>query len=182
MVLLSLGPVSTNCALAQIVPKRLFLLQDSEHQQWCAYKAESDWSSEVKSLNSPVVATLELADGRVSKVFLTEEDETGDWIVYDTYTLNENGAIEALKRTSNILSDDRKVQVTYAIKNGRAQEEAKTSRRLSTKEILPSQKDWLPDVPVVTRAQDLPFFPILEDMHPEVWPKGRKCSAIKAPH
>jgi hypothetical protein len=178
-VLLSLGSVSTNDALGQTILRRVFLLQDSEHQHWCAYRTESAWASEVKSLSSPVVASFEYADGRVSKVSVTEEDEAGDWIAYDAYALNENGDIEALRRTFNILADDRKVDVTYAIKDGKAMEVAKTSRRLSTKEILPSQKDWLPGVPTFTRVQDFPFFPILADKHPEAWPKGRKCSAIK---
>jgi len=178
-VLVSLVSVSMNYAAGQTILKRLFLLQDSGHQQWCAYRTESDWAAEVKSLSSPVVGSLEYADGRVSKISLTEEDDTGDWIVYDEYALNKNGGIEAARRTFNIIADDRSIEVTYAIKDGKAREEAKTSRRLSTKEILPSQKDWLPGVPVVTRVQDFPFFPILADKHPEAWLNGRTCSSNK---
>lgn len=178
-VLLLLGSVSTNYAIGQTVLKQLFLLQDSVHQQWYAYRTETAWASEVKSLTSPVVASIEYTDGRVSKVSLTEEDEAADWIVYDAYVLNKKGAVDTLSRTLNILADDRRVEVTYAIKDGIAKEQAKTSRRLSTKEILLSQKDWLPDIPVVTRVQDFPFFPILGDKHPETWPRGRKCSTFQ---
>jgi len=57
-ILFSLGAVVANRALAQVTVKRLFLLEDVEHHQWCAYGSESEWASEVKSLTAMVVAYL----------------------------------------------------------------------------------------------------------------------------
>jgi len=74
-------------ALSQITTQKLFLLEDPEHHQWCAYGNEPAWASEVKSLAAEVVGTVEFSKGKISRINVTEEDETGDWIAYDPYTI-----------------------------------------------------------------------------------------------
>jgi hypothetical protein len=67
-ILFFLSAVVANSALAQTTGSRVFLLEDAEHHQWCAYGSESEWTSEVKSLTAMVVATLEYSGDHVSKI------------------------------------------------------------------------------------------------------------------
>jgi hypothetical protein len=94
--------VVVNSVLAHSTGKRLFLLEDAEHHQWCAYGSESEWTSEVKSLTAMVVGTLEYSGDHISKIAVTEEDEAVDWTVYDHYVIDDKGQISELKRTINI--------------------------------------------------------------------------------
>lgn len=181
-ILFLLGALVVNSALAQSTGKRLFLLEDAEHHQWCAYGSESEWASEVKSLTARVVATLEYSGDHVSKISVTEEDEAGDWTVYDHYVIDEKGQIRELKRTINILPGDRSEDETYLVLDGKAKKQASDSRRLSTKEALPEkEKDWLPNVPIVTRVRDFPFASFILEKHPELSSTGKVCVPVKQP-
>jgi hypothetical protein len=171
-----------NGALAQAAGSRLFLLEDAEHHQWCAYGSESEWTSEVKSLTAMVVATLEYSGGRVAKISITEEDESGDWVIYDHYLIGDKGEIRELKRTINILPGDRSEEETYLVLNGKAKKESSNSRKLSTKEVLPApqeQKNWLPNVPIITRLQDFPFTALITGKHAESASSSKVCVPVK---
>jgi hypothetical protein len=182
-ILFLLSAVVVYGALAQSTGKRLFLLEDAEHHQWCAYGSESEWTTEVKSLTALVVATLEYTGDHVSKIAVTEEDEAGDWTVYDHYLIDEKGQIRELKRTINILPGDRSEDETYLVLDGKAKKQASDSRRLSTKEALPGQKEkvWLPEVPIITRVQDFPFVSLILEKHPELSSSGKVCVPVKQP-
>src|SRR5690348_5698705 len=92
-------------ALAQGINKKFFLLEDLEHNQWCIYNNESEWNDNVRSMTALTVGTLDYSDDQISKISLTEEDEAGDWIVYDHYRLNDT-QIREVQRTINILPED----------------------------------------------------------------------------
>jgi hypothetical protein len=183
-ILFVLGAVVMNGALAQSTGKRFFLLEDAEHHQWCAYGNESEWTSEVKSLTALMVATLEYSGDQVSKIAVTEEDEAGDWIVYDHYLIGDKGEIRELKRTINILPGDRSEEETYLVLDGKAKKQSSNSRKLSTKEVLPAQqeqKDWLPNVPIIPRLQDFPFAALISGKHLEPASSGKVCVPVKQP-
>jgi hypothetical protein len=180
-VLFLLGAVVVNGALAQGTGKPLFLLEDTEHHQWCAYGSESEWTSEVKSLTAMVVGTLEYSGDHVSKIAVTEEDEAGDWTVYDHYVIDDKGQISELKRTINILPGDRSEDETYVMLDGKPKKQVSNSRRLSTKEPLHGQKEkvWLPEVPIITRVQDFPFASLILEKHPQLASSGKVCVPVK---
>jgi len=177
-VLFLLSVVVVNAALAQSTGKRLFLVEDAEHHRWCAYRSESEWTSEVKSLTAMIVGMLEYSGDHV-----TEEDEAGDWTVYDHYVIDDKGQISGLKRTINILPGDRSEDETYVMLDGKPKKQASNSRRLSTKEALPGQKEkvWLPDVPIITRVQDFPFVSLILQKHPEFSSNSKVCVPVKQP-
>jgi len=52
--------------LSQITTQKLFLLEDPEHHQWCAYGNEPPWASEVKSLAAEAVGMVEFSKGKIS--------------------------------------------------------------------------------------------------------------------
>ena len=159
-LMMFIGVVFVKQAFTQSVSRNIPLLDDTEHHQWCAYRSESDWTAEVRSLNALSVGTLEYTGDHISKIDVTAEDESGDWIVYDHYALDSGGKIRELSRTINILPGDRSENETYIIRDEKARKQSSSTERLSTKEVLPSQQDqetWLPNVPVVTRLKDFPF-------------------------
>jgi len=155
--------------------KKLYLLEDTAGRRWCGFGRESTWRAEVQSLSAMLVSTVEYLNGHIAVVSVTEEDETGDWIVYDRYSLDESGALRKLHRTISVLPGDRTQKEVFLIHDGRATKQSTSSLRLSTgKPTTPSQ-DWLPDVPVITNIQDFPFSPLIGSKRFEVWSKGRAC-------
>lgn len=165
-------------AIGQGASRKVFLLQDPQQHQWCAYTQESQWTSDVKSADSLTIATVEYSGGHISKIDLTENDEAGDWVVYDHYSTDGRGQLHQLKRTVNILPGDRTEDVTYLIQNGKARSLTHKVRSLSTKEPLAAKnrEEWLPKVLIVKRLEDFPFFPLLSKT-PTLRPNGKVCLA-----
>lgn len=158
-----------------------FLLEDAKQERWCAYGNKSLWTSDVQSFAASVVATVEYSGDHLSKISVTEEDEAGDWIVYDHYAVGEKGNILGLNRIINILPGDRSEEETYIVVNGKAKKQSSISRKLSTKEVLTVQKekDWLPDVPIVTRLSDFPFASLIIGKRVRVSLSEKKCVPLK---
>jgi hypothetical protein len=160
-LLLFLGFMPTEAKPGQHAVETLYLLKDRKHEQWCAFRDQRQWRASVDSLSASVVATADFVDGRISAVEVTEQDETGDWIVYDHYSLAENGRISKLKRTVNSLPSDRSDSEIFQIANGVAQKESTASRKLSNGEPVTRSTALYPDPPIVTSIQSFPFFPLL---------------------
>jgi hypothetical protein len=188
IVLSPLGVILLGCMLpasngfAQAANgKKLYLLQDAADRQWCAFGRESAWKSEVQSRSALLVATVEYAGSRISTVSVTDEDETGDWIVYDTYSLDGGGALRTLSRTINVLPGDRSQKEVFLMRNGRASRQSVTSLSLSTGKVATSAVDWLPSVPVITSVQAFPFSSLIGSKRFEAWSKGSVCAAANQP-
>ena len=174
------------CVFAKAEPpksaKKIYLLADTEHQQWCAFSSEATWKSEVKSLSSMRVTTVDYVDGRVTTIRVTEEDETGDWIVYDHYSLDESGMLRKLKRTINVLPGDRSEEQVFLIQGEKSRKQSSTSRTLSTGKPISPSKDWLPEVPIVTSLHVFPFSPLLDaEKLDEIRSKGKACVRVDRP-
>ena len=176
LLFLSLLPMQARPS--QHVAKTLYLLEDGKHEQWCAFREEAEWKAEVESLTALVVATANYVDGRISAVNITQQDEAGDWIVYDHYSLDENGRILKLKRTINVLPGDRSEDQVFLIASGSPKKQSTAARRLSSGEPLSDSKEWLPDLPIATRIQEIPFFPLIGSQSLETWSKGKSCVSV----
>ena len=163
-------------AVGQDASKHVFLLQDPEQHQWCAYAQESRWTSDVQSANSLTIATVEYSGAHISKIDFTENDEAGDWVVYDHYYTNLKGELQQLKRTVNILPGDRTEEATYLIEDGKATRQTHQVRSLSTKGRLAAKdrEQWLPQAPIVKRLENFPFFPLLSKIS-TVTASGKIC-------
>ena len=161
---------------------RRFLLEDFKKHQWCAYAGESEWKAEVKSRSAMVVATVEFAKDHVSKINMTEEDETSDWIIYDNYLFN-NGEVSSVKRTINVLPGDLSQEGTYSVLHGKATKQSSTTRKLSNKEVLPSTEpnESFPRTRLFTRLDDFPFASLILANHAETANDSRVCVSLKQP-
>jgi hypothetical protein len=162
--------------------KQIFLVRDAEHKKWCMYLNESDRNSVVASLEATNVGTLHFtSDGDLSAIDVAEEDESGDWVVYDHYVIDINNHVLKDERRINILPGDRAVEESYLIKDGRATKEKSITRSLSTGKELSDHETWLPDVRVITRIGDFPFSPLVAGKYSEMSSKDKACTASKSP-
>jgi hypothetical protein len=155
--------------------RTLYVLEDRVGRQWCAYSEEAAWRNEVQSLSAMVVATVDYANGHISAVWVTEEGESGDWIVYDHYFVTDSGAICRLERTVNVLPGDRSEKGVFLIQNGRTTKQSTASLRLTTGKPIPPSDELLPNVPVVTNVNDFPFSSLIDKKGVEAWSMGKAC-------
>jgi len=175
-LLLLVGLLPIQGKAGQPVAKTLYLLEDNKHQQWCAFRDEREWKTEVESLSALVVATAEYVDGRLSAVDVTHQDEAGDWIVYDHYSLDQSGKISKLKRTINVLPGDRSENEVFLMLSGTPKKESAASRKLSTGEPASKADVWLPDVPITTRVEAFPFSSLIGSSGAES--KAKSCVQV----
>ena len=178
---------SLGCAAAQSTTqaREMFIINDSQHERWCAYRNKGESRSESQRMDSTVVAgVLYGDDGRVATVHVTEGDESGDWSVDDRYSLDKSGNMMALSRVIDSFILGITEEERFRIYGGKATRVSVVSRASRTgQSAQPLTGDYLPDVPVITSVQSFPFWPIVRDKQREVWSKGRVCAPTKgAPH
>jgi len=158
--------------------RSIFLLA-GENGGWCAFKNERTWASAKASMDTvPDVAKVDYLNGQVTFVYVTTADETGDWTIYDKYVFDKNGQPTRLERTINI-TDQMREEQTWAIRNNKAVKERSVGRSLSTHAVIPEGKIWLPDLPVITRAREFPFWTLATERTTELLSKGRICEPQK---
>ena len=58
-------------AWAQARPEKLWLLEDTKKQQWCAYTDQQRWEAEREATDWRTAGTIDFTDGKVSRIFLT---------------------------------------------------------------------------------------------------------------
>jgi len=162
-------------AYAQSKTTKILFLEDVDHKEWCAYANESIWKSTVDSLGAMTVGSLNYEKDQLSAVDVTEDDETGDWIVYDHYTVDPRGEPSWNKRKINILPGDRTIDETYQIQNGKATRRSSSIRSLSTGKNLSDPERWLPKVAIITRATDFPFAALIAQKYPETFSQSKVC-------
>ena len=178
-LLLLVGVVPVEARPGQPSAKTLYLLEDDKHDQWCAFREETEWKAEVEALSALVVATANYVDRHLSAVDVTEQDEAGDWIVYDHYSLDHTGQISKLKRTINLLPGDRSENDVFLMVSGTPKKESAASRKLSTGEPVSGADVWLPNVPITTRVEAFPFFPLISS--PGTESKAKSCVQVSHP-
>jgi len=156
--------------------EKLYLLE-AAGQQWCVYRSEAEWNADVQQQQAMVVATVEHVSGRLIAVNVTEQDESGDWIVYDNYTMSADGQPQSLKRTVNILPGERSEERVFRIRAGLATQQSAATRQLGTGKSLRGAETWLPDVPVITRVQGFPFASLIGAERVKTLP-SKLCVAV----
>jgi hypothetical protein len=120
------------------------------------------------------VGALTYSNDHLSRIDVTETDESGDWIVYDNYFIDNNGYVIRLSRLINVLPDDRSVSQTFSIIKERITQTAMTERVLGSGKLLISPKPvWLPDLPIRASLKQFPFSGLLS--RPSVGTAGKVC-------
>jgi hypothetical protein len=133
-----------------------FLLEDSTAQKWCLFSSQALWKSKIQSLSATTVATVEYTHKDLSSIDVTEEGESGDWIVYDNYSVS-SGKLVRLRRKCNVLPENVSVEQVFRIENGRGVIEKTAIRDLKTKRPIKNHDIDLPDVPIIVDLQKFPF-------------------------
>lgn len=176
-------------AWAQARPEKLWLLEDTKKQQWCAYTDQQRWEAEREATDWRTAGTIDFTDGKVSRIFLTVPEDKGEWVVSDTYAVNPMGVIESLVRYTDQFKGGFFEKSAYWIEDTQA---VLLSREFLTPDdtVLPADPaakqdeashtyhgHLLPDLKVWLHLVDFPFSAFLEKTHTEVWTTGRTCTA-----
>ncbi len=134
------------------------LLENDATRQWCAYGSETRWKKDRDRTEALAVGSVTYADGHIAQITVTEEGESGDWIVKDQYSLARTGDITSLLRRIHVLPGRRSVTIRYRICKRKAIETARVEKDLSTGAVLTRPEAiWLPDYPIRTRVEQFPY-------------------------
>ncbi len=175
LILALLTPQGLTTDVGQRTTKKtVYLLQDAGNNRWCAFRSQAMWRSRVESLTANVTGNIDYVAGRVAEVGVSQADESGDWTVYDLYSVDETGKIRRLKRTINVLPGDRNVVQLFSIHNGQIRKLSSTSRVLSTMKLSKQPLPWLPDVPILASTGEFSFSSLL-DSRKIKWSDGEAC-------
>ena len=120
LLLACLLPTQTT---SKVVPVKLFFLDDADHSTWCVYANESSWKDAVEKTGADNVATAEIADFKAITIQFTQSDETGDWMVFDEYTVGRDDSMVGLSRRINVLPADRTIEENTRFKRRSGQDE-----------------------------------------------------------
>jgi hypothetical protein len=178
---LSLGWAFAPSGENGITGKTVYFLKDDSHKQWCGYASESRFKSQIQALVARVVGGADYTGGRISRVRVTETDETDDWAVNDDYTISNNGKIKTLKRTINILPENNSEEQLFLIQNGKAIKQRSIFHALGMGKTPQKSVDWFKAPPVVTNIGAFPFSALIGSKRTEVWSKGDTCIRIEHP-
>lgn len=166
----------SGCVWGQQKASKLFFLEDTENGQWCAFDKEPAWNKSVQATEAMTVGALTYVNGHLSRIDVTEAGESGDWIVYDNYFIDEKGLVTRLSRLINTLPDDRSVSQEFLIHKGTPIKTKVSERELGSGKLLtPSEPAWLPDIPIRTELQQFPFSGLVA--RPDMDANGRACIA-----
>jgi hypothetical protein len=182
MITLIAGPAfsRTSQGKAQVTNKTLYFVLDRENR-WCGYSDGTKWKAEVRSSESDTpVAQVDYANGRLSTVYVTQQDSAGDWSVFDTYSVNTSGNLNSLKRLIKFAPGRLNEEEVWLIENGKATKQLATHRNIVTLEPMPltaaQLRDmFLPEIAITSRVQDFPFWSLVRDKRADILAKGKVC-------
>jgi hypothetical protein len=154
----------------------VYYLQDQANHQWCAYKDRDDWKSAVQLLTARTAGGLVYSGGRLATVHVSQTDESGDWAVFDAYSVDPSRKIGEIIRRINIIPDRTSETQVFVVRNGRAVKQSSIVVDLETRKPGPKPVQWLRPDPVVTRIEAFPFAALI-GKHKEIWAVGKVCVA-----
>jgi len=159
----------------------VFLLKDDTNHQWCAYASKAAWQSRVDDITARTVAGAEYDDGQLVKLDVSENDESGDWLVSDHYTVDREKRLVQLQRSIEVIPDRAIKEERYSIKNGRLTKDSSVVRSMSNNEIVAAPDLSTPSLRVATRVSDFGFASLIGDRKhlEEVLNAGSKCIQAK---
>jgi hypothetical protein len=146
----------------------------AEHQTWCGYKSENTWMSEAKRIGVMNLGKIEYRNRRLSKIYFTQSDETGDWSAEDEYSFGEGQRIVAVKRMVVHLGEGLRNEQQLVIRNGMLVKVSDNTRNLNgkpTNEVLLDS-----DYPAIVRTvAAFPFWGLVRDNYSQILSKGATC-------
>jgi hypothetical protein len=135
----------------------VYFLEHYEKPSRCYYTTKTSFDKANEANSSHLLGTLTYKDGQLAAVDETIDSESGDWMMFDTYHLDEKGALTKLDRTLNTFYGDVTVQETFVFRNGRPNRTTITVRDLKTKKIVDQKKrEIMPSAIPVRRSFPYP--------------------------
>ncbi len=154
--------------------KKIYFLRDDTDMRWCGYAGQLRYKAQATLLNPMVVGAADYDSGRIAKVRVTEEDESGDWVVYDEYTVSEGSKIRTLKRVINIIPEDNSEEQVFSMVDGKAVKQRSAHHELRSGKPTGHTVEWFESPSIITRPQMFPFWTLLNQSK-AVWANGEAC-------
>jgi len=169
-ILLVITSVSWSAPPRSVDGPTVYVLNNPQKQQWCGYLDQKLWRSQIDENGALETASVEFSDGHPRRIKFTEEDdpESGDWIAYDTYMLDDDGSVRSLQRTTNVLPGDVSRTESFVNREGKLVKTVVTMKSLKTGRSVAPRKVWFPDRPLPRNVTALPFsalLPRIGDIH-----------------
>jgi hypothetical protein len=155
---------------------KVYFVENKAAKQWCGYRDLEEWKAAAQTLNPDVVGDLTYESGRLASILVFEDDESGDWGVTDTYSVDQNRNLTKIVRTINVLPDRTSETQLWTVRSGRAVKQSSSVVDLDTRKPGPKPVDWMKPDPVVTRIEGFPFAALIGKSK-EIWSVGKACVA-----
>jgi hypothetical protein len=144
-------------ASAQAKTTRVFFLENARKKQWCAFSDQQAWKAEAQDAWSNRTGAITYSSGQLSRIELTEVDESGDWAVNDSYYFDARRQIARLSRTINVIPDDTSTLESFSISKGKSTLMEIATKRISTGKSIPVPAPIWPELPIETRLEAFGF-------------------------
>lgn len=158
-----------------------YVLHDEKRHKWCAYRDEGRWRDAIETSRSQETVSVSFKGQypRVVKITRADNPEAGDWIINETYYLNEDGTVSSLERVTNVLPGDVSRKEVFVRINGKLLRKSVAMRSLASGGAVVDPKQlWFPHVAVAENRTDFGFSGLLQRLK-EVRDQGTVC--IPAP-
>ena len=129
------------------------------------------------------VGTVEFSGTRISRIRVTTPDDpgAGDWMMFDVYSVDANGKLRSLERTTNVLPGNISQLEVWSIDKGQAVRKSSVTRDLDTLKPKQDEKESVPDRPVFTSVTSLPVWPLIREGGKSFARNGKACLTITRP-
>ncbi len=181
-VTLTLGTLGFSQSFAPpLAPGTRYFLRDDLQGRWCVYSNKETWDSRVNSVQPEMAGGIEYHGGRVSRIYLQQQNSNVEWVLHDWYELNRLGQIVGLLRNILYVSEHEVKQESYQIAAGKATKTASSAWNPVTSESLPLPRPMDADATwqVFTRIKDLPFTQLIEGRAKRTLSKEGSCVPVR---
>ena len=149
--------LSTNAHAEEATPPSDHWYARIEDGRWCSYATEKDWNANP----AHEAASASFLNGQLRHVTTDTSDESGDWIEYDDYTV-ENGLLTSLKRTYNTFyNGEISLRETYTLRDGQWRRLTRNIYALGGDDPRPDQPDVKPPDKPVNQLSAFGFYAVL---------------------
>lgn len=155
----------------------VFLTEHAGVHQWCATLDKQMADEDTDRMGALTVANASYESGHLKSIDINSEDEAGDWMVYDHYSINKAArSVQSLKRVINSASGDATVTKWYRMRSQKARlirssaESLSNSSPLNIKEV-----PWLPSLRIYVSLREIPFRKLLPVDGPPHYSQALQC-------
>jgi hypothetical protein len=166
-------------AAEKIEANEVFLVRDAGGHEWCAYPDRSAWN-DVDWTGGFELGILDFANDQLGSIEVKtsiKQGEDGIWLVVDHYTLNAKGEFAEDRRRITDVEGNWERDETYLIHDGRGEKQSGHTHASIPDQRPSKPRAPVPNVPVITKIEDLPFSRLTGLTRSEVASKGKVCAS-----